>query len=156
MSIEKVEMFTVVCDNCGKSADEGTDFSCWNDENHASEVAMESGFIKEGILHYCPECFDYDDDDQLTINADRKKKVEKKETVEFLTRAEIQFAVMGIDHHFTVYHNLEKYHLLIGNALESWVFRTKKFTKKSFCEYVMSKGGGIVCMGEKQFNRLFN
>jgi len=67
MSIEKVEMFTVVCDNCKKSADENTDYSCWNCENGAQDVAMEAGYLKEEDKHYCPDCFEYDDDDNLII-----------------------------------------------------------------------------------------
>lgn len=74
--------------------------------------------------------------------------------IELLTRAEIRITIGNTDFSFNVYHNLEKFHLLIGSALENWVYRTKTFTEKSFCDYVMSKGGGIVCMGEKQFNRL--
>jgi hypothetical protein len=73
MSVKKVEMYTVVCDNCGVSADEGTEYSCWNDENYAKDVAMESGFIKEDNNHYCPKCYSYGDDDELIIDESRKK-----------------------------------------------------------------------------------
>lgn len=74
MSVKKVEMYTVVCDNCGVSADEGTEFSCWNDENYATDVAMESGFIRENESHYCQDCYSYgDDDDELIIDKSRKK-----------------------------------------------------------------------------------
>lgn len=73
MSIEKVEMYTVVCDNCGVSADENTDYFCWDDENGAEEVAMESGFIKENNSHYCPKCFSYNDEDELVIDSERTK-----------------------------------------------------------------------------------
>jgi len=71
MSIEKVEMFTVICDNCKESADEGTDYSCWNDENGAKDVAMEAGFINEDGNHYCPKCYNYNDDDELIIDKTR-------------------------------------------------------------------------------------
>lgn len=73
MSIEKVEMFTVVCDNCKESADEGTDYSCWNDENGAKDVAMEAGFIKENGNDYCPKCYSYNDEDELIIDYSRTK-----------------------------------------------------------------------------------
>lgn len=73
MSIEKVQMFTVVCDNCKESADEGTDYSCWNDENAAKEVAMEAGFINENHNDYCPKCHHYTDEDELIINSERTK-----------------------------------------------------------------------------------
>ena len=73
MSVQKVEMFTVICDNCQESADEGSDYSCWNDENGAKEVAMEAGFVRVDNEHYCPKCYEYDDEDELTIDKSRTK-----------------------------------------------------------------------------------
>lgn len=90
MSIEKVKMFTVVCDNCKVSADEGTDYSCWNDENHAKEVAMESGFVTENNNHYCPKCYEYNDEDELVINQDRTKKDNNIFSKELLEKAIIE------------------------------------------------------------------
>ncbi len=72
MSIEKIEMFTVICDNCKKSADEGTEYSCWNDKNYAEEIAMEAGYISEKDSHYCNECYRYDDEDNLILKALKK------------------------------------------------------------------------------------
>lgn len=60
-------MFTVICDNCKKSADEDTDYSCWNEEGYAIDVATEAGYITDGDGHYCPKCHKYDDDDNLVI-----------------------------------------------------------------------------------------
>lgn len=73
MAIEKVKMFTVICDNCKESADEGSDYSCWNDENGAKEVAMEAGFINNNGNDYCPKCYSYNDEDELEINSQRTK-----------------------------------------------------------------------------------
>lgn len=67
MSVKKVEMFTVICDNCGKDVCEGQEYSCWNDEQGAKEIAMESGYITEGDKHYCEDCYEYDDEDNLVI-----------------------------------------------------------------------------------------
>jgi hypothetical protein len=72
-----------------------------------------------------------------------------------LEKAEISFKIFNTEYNFVVYHNLKKFGLLIDSALYNWVFRTTKFTEKSFCEYVTSKDPGIVCMPEKQYNRLF-
>jgi hypothetical protein len=41
-------------DNCKKSADEDTMYSCWNDEVAAKDVAMEANYITEGD-NYCPK-----------------------------------------------------------------------------------------------------
>jgi hypothetical protein len=74
MSIKKVEMFTVICDNCGKSADEGSEYSCWNEDTFAEVIAMESGWLAENDLHYCPDCFDYDDEDNLVIKTQKPQQ----------------------------------------------------------------------------------
>lgn len=71
--IQEVKMYTVICDNCKESADQDTDYSCWNDENAAREVAMEADFINEDGSDYCPKCYSYNDDDELNIDLTRKK-----------------------------------------------------------------------------------
>ena len=65
--LKEVKMYTVVCDNCGKDVNKDAEYSAWNDKNYAGEVAMESDWIKENDKHYCPDCFTYDDDDNLLI-----------------------------------------------------------------------------------------
>ena len=65
--LKEVKMYTVVCDNCGKDVNKDAEYSAWNDKNYAVEVAMESDWIKENDKHYCPDCFTYDDDDNLLI-----------------------------------------------------------------------------------------
>lgn len=70
--IQKVEMFTVVCDNCGEDAGVDSDYSCWNDESAAVEMATESDWIKDGDKHYCPKCYSYDDEDNLILKEAKK------------------------------------------------------------------------------------
>ena len=65
--IQKVEMFTVICDNCGEDAGTDSDYSCWNDKSAALEDAKESGWIEHKELHYCPKCWSYDDEDNLVL-----------------------------------------------------------------------------------------
>ena len=66
--IKEIIMYTVVCDNCGKDANEDTDYSCWNDKNYAEDSAIEDDWVKEDNKHYCKNCFmGYDDDDKLII-----------------------------------------------------------------------------------------
>ncbi len=72
MAIKKVEMFTVVCDNCKLDIGTDAEYSCWNDELYTETVAMESDWIKEEHNHYCPDCYEYDDDDNLIIKIERK------------------------------------------------------------------------------------
>jgi hypothetical protein len=35
---------------------------------YAEDVAMEADWIREGDEHYCTDCFEYDDDDNLIIH----------------------------------------------------------------------------------------
>ena len=72
MAIKKVEMFTVVCDNCKLDIGTDAEYSCWNDELYAETVAMESDWLKEGHNHYCKDCFEYDNDDNIIIKTERK------------------------------------------------------------------------------------
>lgn len=65
--IKEVQMFTVICDNCGIDVNEGAEYSCWSDKTYAEDSAMESDWIKEGDKHYCFDCFSYDDDDNLIL-----------------------------------------------------------------------------------------
>lgn len=65
--IKEVKMYTVVCDNCKKSADDDTDYSCWNDKNAAKEVASNDNWITDDDKDYCPNCYSYDDEDNLII-----------------------------------------------------------------------------------------
>jgi hypothetical protein len=67
--IKEVKMFTVICDNCGKDANDGEDYSCWNDKSFAEDIAVEAGYLKEDDKHYCQDCFSYDEDDKLVIKS---------------------------------------------------------------------------------------
>jgi hypothetical protein len=67
MGIEKLQMYTCVCDCCGVSADEDTDYSCWNDESVARDVAMNADWLVEKGMDYCPKCYYYDDEDNLVL-----------------------------------------------------------------------------------------
>lgn len=69
---EKI-MYTVICDNCGKDSNDGTDYSCWSDSEQAELVADNSGWLLfEYSKHYCPDCISYDDEDNLVL-----KNIEK-------------------------------------------------------------------------------
>jgi len=71
--IQKVEMYTVVCDNCGEDAGAIYEYSCWNDENYAEEVAMNQEWIREEEKHFCPRCYSYDDTCTLLVDESRTK-----------------------------------------------------------------------------------
>ena len=67
--LQKVEMYTIVCDNCGEDIGATQEYSCWNDEVYAEQNAGDSDWLKEDGKHYCPKCYSYDDNDQLVLRA---------------------------------------------------------------------------------------
>lgn len=72
MSIKKIEMYTVICDVCGKDSADRSEFAGWNDKSYAEDIADCASFAKEGDNHYCSDCFEYDDDDNLIIKNQTK------------------------------------------------------------------------------------
>jgi hypothetical protein len=66
--LKQVTMYTIVCDGCGKDVNADTDYSCWSEIEHNEEVRHEAGWEKLDEKHYCTDCFEYDDNDELIIN----------------------------------------------------------------------------------------
>ena len=66
--IKSIEMYTVICDGCGKDSNEDAHFVAWGCKIYAEDVAMEADWIRECDEHYCTDCFEYDDDDNLIIH----------------------------------------------------------------------------------------
>ena len=61
--IKPVTMYSVVCDRCGKPLiDEFNGIGAWLGEGTAKEQAMESEWIEIGDKHYCPDCYELDDE----------------------------------------------------------------------------------------------
>lgn len=54
------------CNRCGKIHDDG-EHSFWNDESTAIENACESEWIEQNGKHYCPTCYDYNEDKDENI-----------------------------------------------------------------------------------------
>jgi hypothetical protein len=77
MSIIEVKMYTVQCNNCKTTSGVDSEFSCRNDDSYAEDEAMESDWERvDGEHHYCPDCFSYDDEDNLVLDLERKDKYE--------------------------------------------------------------------------------
>ena len=60
--IKPVTMYSVVCDRCGKTFGEDDGIIAWTDICSAREQAMESEWVEIGDSHYCPDCYEYDDE----------------------------------------------------------------------------------------------
>jgi len=65
--IQEVKMYTILCDGCNKDVCDGTEYSAWSDVGYVEDAAMEENWHVEDSKHYCPDCFEYDDDDNLII-----------------------------------------------------------------------------------------
>lgn len=59
MSVKPVTFYTIVCDVCGKDANEGGEFSAWSDSEGALAVFDESNedwsVSPDGREHLCPD-----------------------------------------------------------------------------------------------------
>lgn len=65
----KEYFYNAECDCCGNLANE----ELWRtDEGGAKEDAQEADFLVLGDKFYCPECYHYDDDDNI-VTKDGKK-----------------------------------------------------------------------------------
>lgn len=74
--IKPVTMYSVICDRCGKAfIDEFNGIVAWFDEGTAKEQAMESEWAEIGDKHYCPDCYEFDDELDEYVP---KKKGERK------------------------------------------------------------------------------
>lgn len=63
--IKQVTMYSVVCDRCGKPfIDEFNGIVAWLDEGTAKEQAMENEWVEIGDKHYCPDCYEFDDNSE--------------------------------------------------------------------------------------------
>lgn len=66
--ILKMDYYTVKCDNCGKLySDEHCGYTAWADEYGAIQNASDADWLKEDDKDYCPDCYEYDDEDNLII-----------------------------------------------------------------------------------------
>lgn len=65
--LKEVKMFTIICDGCGKDVNDDTDYSGWDDESYVDDIRQEADWEKVNDQHYCTDCYEYDDDDELII-----------------------------------------------------------------------------------------
>ena len=71
--IKEITVYTIICDNCGKDVNKDSGYSGWDDKDYVLDVARESDWHTEEDSQYCPDCFTYDDDDNIVIKTENKK-----------------------------------------------------------------------------------
>lgn len=81
--INEVKMYGASCDHCKNDwYDEHNGWYVMNDETAMKDVLSEEDWVSgdesdnKGIdgEHYCPDCFEYDDDDNFVLKPERKDK----------------------------------------------------------------------------------
>ena len=66
MIVER-KMYTVLCDSCNKDANENSEISAWNDKDYAVDVTLDQEWKIIGKKHYCPNCWTYDENDEIVM-----------------------------------------------------------------------------------------
>lgn len=64
MAIKSAPYYWVVCDVCGVSAQEGSEYSAWGDKGGAEEMVLDSDWHVEGGNHLCEDCTPMDRDEE--------------------------------------------------------------------------------------------
>lgn len=57
--IKPITMYSVVCDRCGRILEDG---AVWEDKSSAISYAVNSKWKEIGDKHYCPNCYEFDDE----------------------------------------------------------------------------------------------
>lgn len=65
--IKSLEIYTIICDNCGKNYYDDSEFSGFNDKDYVVEDALDNDWIEHDNDHICSDCYEYDDDDNIVI-----------------------------------------------------------------------------------------
>ena len=61
--IKSVTMYSIVCDRCGEQViEECRGSGAGLNEGTAKEQAMESEWVEIGDKHYCPDCYEFNDE----------------------------------------------------------------------------------------------
>ena len=55
--IKTIEMYSVVCDRCGRTLDDSV---AWEDKSTAISYALNSKWKEIGDKHYCQDCYEFD------------------------------------------------------------------------------------------------
>ena len=82
--------YGVKCNRCGEQYEDG-EHSFWSHQDNAIEYAMESEWIEEKGKHYCPECYEYNEEkDENLPKLDFQKK--KKKTKKFIDKMLLSYS----------------------------------------------------------------
>ncbi len=64
--IKEILIYKIVCDKCKKDSTEGTEYAGWTDISTALDVAFDADFKVIEDKHYCDDCFETIDEDDIS------------------------------------------------------------------------------------------
>ena len=67
--------YKIICDSCGKQFETIEGFSCYCDDPKGDlieEASDSADWMEFNGRHYCPDCYSYDDDDNIVTKDGRK------------------------------------------------------------------------------------
>ena len=67
--INEKKMYSVSCDRCKIDAFENDENIAWESAGSAWEMAYACGWQEIRGKHYCPGCYDIDEEDELVVKA---------------------------------------------------------------------------------------
>lgn len=89
---------------------------------------------------------------QITL---KKEKIEPNVENGKLEKVTCVFKLNNKPYRFNVYTNLPNiFGMSVRDALHSWVYRTRKYTARSFCEYIKGKDTNFIALTETEFKAL--
>jgi len=60
-------MYTIFCDGCGADINEDGDYAGWSTIDPSLDTCDDEGWFIGESVHYCPNCHEYDDNDNLIL-----------------------------------------------------------------------------------------
>lgn len=82
---QETKSFIIVCDGCGEHFHDGNDFCSYIDDERGELIeqsALDGEWMKFGDKHYCPNCYEIDDEDHYRTkdgkvwDADTEREIE--------------------------------------------------------------------------------
>lgn len=66
--IKEVTAFSLICDNCNRLfMSSFEEFTLWVTKSDAVEASINDDWIEHKDKHYCPNCYELDDNDNIVI-----------------------------------------------------------------------------------------
>lgn len=65
-------MYAGKCDNCGKEANLMGEYAALVDKETVLEDLIMSDYHVDGDKHYCPDCWSFDDEDNIVLKPVKK------------------------------------------------------------------------------------